>query len=310
MLKLIPHLSVGALLASLVPCYGGTFVAIPPVSGAMTTVARGINDDNVIVGNYTGWDFVTHGFFGTLDGQYTPFDYGDGSRPTLLLSIDNAHDIAGVAYQGACQSIPFERMADGTVTVLHKKKTDLSGLPGGFNKSGEFVGFYCDTNGHYLGYYAKNGAFKNPLTIAGDPPYVAPTSINKTGDVVGYFTSNGSSFHGFLLIGSSTTQIDYPGLSNTELSGINDHGTVVGIAFNQPSNPTAFLYDIKTQKFKVIDDNGVPLTAVGINDQGNVLINFGQGGNALYCPKAKNCPAAVMSSGRMPHGDASLGPSR
>jgi len=299
MLKLVSRPIAGFLLASLIPlkCFAGTFVPIPPVSGAMTTAAHGINDNNVIVGNYTGSDFVTHGFFGTLDGQYTTFDYGDGSRPTLLLSIDNAHDIAGVAYQGLCQSTPFERMADGTVIVLHKKKTDLSGLPGGFNKSGEFVGYYCDSNGHILGYYAKNGTFKNALTIAGDPPYVAPMSINKAGEVAGYFTNDGSLVHGFLLINGSTTQIDYPGLANTELSGINDHGTVIGIAFNQSNNPKSFLYDIKTQKFKLIDDNGIPLTAVAINNQGNVLINFSQGGNALYCPKAKNCPATALRTG-------------
>jgi hypothetical protein len=296
MLKL--RLALGLLFTLLMwmTAGAGTVVPIPSVPGAVTTFAYGINDKNLVTGYFFDSNFVTHGFFGTLDGQYTTFDFGHGLSATLMLPVDNAGDILGIAFDGAfCQATQFERMADGTVIVVHKKKIDLDGTPGGFNQSGEFVGNYCDESGKTFGYYGRNGRFKKDLTIPGDHLSVAPTGINKFGQVVGYVadgTQGNAVEHGFFLDNGTTNQVDYPGVMSTLLSGINDHGMAAGYGFSPPSTYKPFLYNTTTKEFTPIDSEGFSLSTAAINNEGNVVLNIrSSGGALLYCPRKKNCPA-------------------
>src|ERR1700754_1777933 len=54
-------------------------IPIVPYPGATSTTVFGIADDNnTITGSYVSADDgATHGFYGTLDGNYTSFDFPD-----------------------------------------------------------------------------------------------------------------------------------------------------------------------------------------------------------------------------------------
>ena len=43
--------------------------------------------------------------------------------------------------------------------------------------------------------------------------------------------ATGSGYHGFSLTGTTFTPVDYPGAGFTNVSGINDQGTIVGTYF-------------------------------------------------------------------------------
>ena len=123
---------------------------VPNYPGAMATYIRAINDKNVITGYYTSDDGNTHGFVGTLDGNYTSFDASPNG--TMPLGIDDAGyitissnytadcPVSGCAYirarmepcpkstrAGTC-SIPWCR-AFSTRTALLETMSSMAGRP-------------------------------------------------------------------------------------------------------------------------------------------------------------------------------------
>ena len=88
--------------------------------------------------------------------------------------------------------------------------------------------------------------------------------INNAGDIVGAYFGNGT-FHGFLLSSGTYTRIDSP-TGNTQLTGINDSGQIVGIS------ATGFLYDLQTGVFTKVQDpaSDGQTTPTAINNGGTV----------------------------------------
>lgn len=116
--------------------------------------------------------------------------------------------------------------------------------------------------------FALISAFGNSGVYAG--------GINNLGQVVGYYAVSGqSTFHGFLESCTSTTTIDVGGAGETLLSGINDHGEIVGIYSDSAGTHGFRQTNNATQK---IDAPGATNTNVfGINDAGQ---NVGGGEGA------------------------------
>ena len=104
--------------------------------------------------------------------------------------------------------------------------------------------------------------------------YTGAWGINSAGDVVGNYGQNiETDSHGFLLQNGSFALFDYPGLTMTIATGINDSGLIVGHAGNL--QVVGFLYDGTT--FTTIQDGSYSATfALGIN---NAALVVGGAGN-------------------------------
>jgi probable HAF family extracellular repeat protein len=80
----------------------------------------------------------------------------------------------------------------------------------------------------------------------------------------------GGRTHGFLLADGMFTVIDVPGAANTEASGINDRGQIVGVFFDASGAAHGFV--LENGLFTLIDaDAGGPTLVSGINNRGQIV---------------------------------------
>ena len=95
--------------------------------------------------------------------------------------------------------------------------------------------------------------------------------INDRGDIVGAFTSDGASFHGFLLTQGRFITIDVPGASSTNALSINNAGEIAGTS--EGTAERGFL--LSQGRFVTIAIPDASATqATGINDRGQVIGTF------------------------------------
>jgi len=295
-------------LLSLGSAQAATLIPVPPVPGSVYTVASAINDNNVITGTYSTSDGVLHGFFGTLDGNYTLFDEPGGD--TEGRGINNAGIISGFAAIGAGGDVPIERFADGSIVAVTKDGAPLGfGIAGGINKNGIFVASGYDANFvNYLSFYGKNAQY----TQAIEPPGFSkphPRGINDSKDVSGFYTGDDGLNHGFVVTSGAASTLDYPdpGSTGTFLYGINNEGLISG-GWADNKNSYAFIYDTSTAQFTPIERkhvNGGKFAQIlgSINNKGLVAVNFyAAGGSFIYCSrKPSKCPAGGIDIGPSRH---------
>lgn len=279
---------------------GATLIPVVPVPGSTITYIGGLNDENIITGSYVTSDGVTHGYFGTLDGQYQTFDYGAGDTHPLAISNDGY--ISGYA-SGVGERIygyEFVRAPDGSITTIDNKRrhgTPLNGLAQGIVKNINFVGDYWDENFLTHGYVGKGAYLRAELTLPFDTDKVRPRGLNQDGTVVGYFRDldqiDRDNFRGFILKDDVATAFDYPDPRANYVwpEASNKHGIIAGAwAANDGSVEEAFLFDTIKGKFRTITVPGAlyPI-ARGINAAGIVALSSDIGG-FIYCPGKSNCP--------------------
>lgn len=72
--RFVTAAATAGVFALLSTTHAGVLVPLPKVPGSDNTYAIAINNNNVIAGRYVTADGLNHGFFGTLDGNYTTFD--------------------------------------------------------------------------------------------------------------------------------------------------------------------------------------------------------------------------------------------
>ena len=169
----------------------GTFVVIQPPSGEMSIWGEGINNSGQIVGSYGGNYNVMcceHGFIRSADGM-TITTVDVGCVPfTYPASINNAGLVAGIAPIACPVAYHFES------------------------------GFIRSANGLITLFNPPNSFY----TLVG--------KINNLNQVVGSFQDVAQLYHGYIRSadGNSYTIFDYPGATNTYLTGINDSGQLAG----------------------------------------------------------------------------------
>jgi len=286
------------MAAFAVPAGAGTLIPVVPFPGSTSTSVLGINDNNVIVGSYIDSNGVEHGYFGTIDGNYTSFDYTantvDGTEPRAINGDGWITGFAPAQNEGRLFGYEFVRKPDGSIVTIKKDGAPLDGIAQGITKGEQSVGDYWDTvNFIRYGYYAKKGKYQQDLTLPFDTTRTAPRAINSAGTVVGFFTLSG--MHGFVLQNGVATQIDYPDQSaiGTGLEGINDKGLVTGGWTDADNNSFAFLYDSTTSTFTPLVIDGATFTQVwGINKAGLIAVDS-DAGIFIYCPKKPSkCPGS------------------
>jgi len=153
----------------------------------------------------------------------------------------------------------------------------------GINDKGQIVGGYNNVNlGLYnLSDYAfrlKGNAFSS-INFPGSEGTEA-FGINKSGEIVGVFADSSGILHGFLLVGSTYTQLDCPGAggpgSDTIPFAINDSGEIVGDCQNDNGSYVATGFLLSGGVYSIITAPGSEFTWVGgINDAG-VIVGYYQ----------------------------------
>lgn len=292
----------GALACVLSAAQAGTLIPVPQVPGSQYTTVSSINSNNVITGYYADQNYHEHGFVGTLDGQYTFFDYGNGPI-TQGLYINDNNLVTGWAEKGGAKARErqFARAPDGTITLLtfNGRRLRGSGRPGSITD-----------NDHLAGQVEKerrDGTFARPRSYTGQGtvytdeivlPFrhvygVYASGVNNNGTVVGHYTncSYCSGTHGFVIENGVATQVDYPDYSvtATELYAINDSDLVVGKAvYNDGDGYTTFLYNTQTNRFKQLHVED----ARGISNTGLVAVQQSDG-PYIYCLSTTNCPTSA-----------------
>jgi hypothetical protein len=155
----------------------------------------------------------------------------------------------------------------------------------GISNSGEIVGYYqTDTscNPYFLpvpnctthGFRYLNGKFAQ-VDISGSTS-TAVMSINDSGDMVGFFTKQDNTQHGFLLYHTGTLQqLDYPGTGKggysltTVAMGVNDALEVAGnlYSFYAAGPSDGFTWNSK-RKFTKLDLSGGSTGIYGLSSNG------------------------------------------
>jgi hypothetical protein len=278
-------------------------IPIVPYPDATTTTVFGISDDgSTIAGSYiSGTDGLTHGFYGTIDGTYTSFDFdasgftqiraisGDGTALTGFSNNDGVH----------CDFSEFELTLGkkGKNAQIAKGKALLNGEVQGIAGDGTFAGDYCDTkgSGNIFGETGKSFKWKSQVTTPFTSVYTGERGINSDGTTVGFYVDSDTNLQvGTIIVGGTTTQVTYPDDTETYtvMEGINDAGLASGQWDDTSGIVHGFSYDTTTSTFTEIDDpNAASFTQPwGVNKSGLIAVSSDVGAY-IYCTLSKKkCP--------------------
>jgi uncharacterized membrane protein len=219
-----------ALFATLAPAtfsqtsvsvtYNYASIAFP---GAPVTHANGINDSNVIVGSYYDSQYFVHGFI-YRSGKYTAVNF-PGATMTEVLGINDNGDIVGT-YQlsGALNFHGFLRH-NGSFTKINYPSAGFGTIAFGINKAGTIVGSYDNAQG----FVYENGKYRtlNAPQLPGEPHQTQLSGINDEGWIVGQVFKGGI-WRGFWVVNNQIHYIEAAGTTDSEATGINSRGDVVG----------------------------------------------------------------------------------
>jgi probable HAF family extracellular repeat protein len=190
------------------------------------SVAAGLNNLGDITGQYNDSSGIGHGFVYS-NGQFSTKDLAGEGYQTFPTAIDDFGDLVGfctdsssnyhgcVAFNGPFSLFDYP---GATATLALGISFDGFRIVGGFgNVNGvSFEHGYLFEDG-----YSQIDFPGNTLTIA--------FGVNKSGEIVGtYSVSPSNTNNGFLLTSGTFTQENVPGAVNTNPSGRNDVGQVVG----------------------------------------------------------------------------------
>lgn len=222
---------------------------------------RAILNDGTIAGSYSvGTGLARRGLgFILANGQYTTIDLSplpNGS--THIAAMNNKGDFTG-SYTASNDPGNFVSI-NGVVTQLPARVANGGYYLHGIGADGTLVG--CHEKGGYVrGPKGKHLIFQIPGAVG-----TCATGINTAaGKIVGWYATPGSTFlRSFVydyaadlslqLADSATagvqpmvrqipfTPVDVPGASETQVSGVNSHGAITGLAlYTDPPSVRAFI---------------------------------------------------------------------
>ena len=219
-----------ALFATLAPAaFSQTSVSVTynyasiSFPGAPVTHVNGINNSNVIVGSYYDSQYFVHGFIYRA-GKFTAVDF-PGATMTEVLGINDNGDIVGV-YQlsGGLNFHGFLRH-NGSFTKIDDPHAGFGTIAFGINKAGTIVGSYDNAQG----FVYENGTYRtlNAPQLPGEPHQTQLNGINDEGWIVGQVFKGGI-WRGFWVVNNQIHYIEAAGTTDSEATGINSRGDVVG----------------------------------------------------------------------------------
>jgi hypothetical protein len=241
----------------------------------------GINNDGTIAG-YFGSGAPGHPNKGyTVLPPYGTSNFVNenfpGSVQTQVTAINGKGDTAGFWVDGKNNNHGFIEW-NGVFTSYNDPNTPhMTGSVNqllGINNKGIAVGFYVDANGNSHA-YSVNQATGVFTKIHAPGVSKLATGINNEGDIVGDSTSNGVTFSWLISDGKLTT-FQFPGGSDTQALGINNHDEIVGSYLDGSGVMHGFVLTDPTGPHSVwqsVDDpNGIGSTVVnGLNGAGDLV---------------------------------------
>jgi len=288
---LLVTVAAGLGLAATSAGAAGTFVPVVPFPNSTQTSAFGINDKNIVTGDYTDSSGLTHGFIGPFSGsKYKSFDDPDGTTQPRAISdssITTGFDTGTL--------VPWERTSKGKLTDITKGGKPIDQLAQGLNSKGVFAGNYTNSKtGLSTGYLGQSSKYKSAIKLSIKNNGYAGRGIDTAGDVVGwYYDTTTGLQHGYIIVGGKASTIDFPSATYTVMEGLNDKGVASGQFQDASGVIHGFTYTVKTKKMVQLDAPGSTLTqAWGINNNDVVAISSSAGSFA-YCMKTTGCPTAA-----------------
>lgn len=199
---------------------------LTPISCALEngTTFFDINNKGEIVGSYAFFGGV-HGFI--WQGNSSCFDIVDPNGPNLTEAwgVNDSGDVVGY-YEDSADNYQGFLYVNGTYTTI--------ACPGwidtrayGISDTGVIVGDNANsTTGPYSGMEYKSGK----CSTVNFPKAVSTSvkSMNKSGQISGWYTDSSGVTHGFIKTGSTFQTINYPGATGTLAFHLNDKGQIAG----------------------------------------------------------------------------------
>jgi hypothetical protein len=226
------------------------------------TRAFGINDSNLIVGDFLGTDGFYHGF--KLSGtKYTQYDVDKGVVSTSIFGVNNAGDFVGIAGAEGYVNI------GGTVTEFYASGTDAT-YAYGVNTTDEIVGQYFDSSNNSHGFYRDSSGTITEVAYPGALQTVC-LGINDSGEIVGYYENSANQFYGFTDIAGVFATIDL-----LNINGVNNNGVLSG-SYIGPGPTGGVEYGIiaTPTALKSLSSVAVPkavsTSIIGVNNAGSLV---------------------------------------
>lgn len=192
----------------------------------VATYCEGINDLGVVVGYYENSANVAIGFT-YANGVFTDFSLSNGAPFPLPLAISDIGAITGYYYDVHNNPTGFILKPTGVLATFRiPGMTNI--FPVGINKTYQVTIQAFDTGGN-LHAFLRRGTSLTELDYPGAALTVV-SKLNNQGQIAGTYVDHAAANHGFVYDSAKAAYypIDFPGMADTALNGINDKQTLVG----------------------------------------------------------------------------------
>jgi hypothetical protein len=167
---------------------------------------------------------------------------------TAILQFDGRGTSIGWATQNFSSFFSFLRSPDGAYSKLLYPgpigALTLGTFLLGWNERGTMVGYLADPTETQFSGVIRHPCGQWELWNVPDATSTMIYAITENGTMAGTF-QDAAGWHGYVWSKGELQTVDFPGAANTTITGINNHGDLVGITFNGPSPlqavPTAFV---------------------------------------------------------------------
>lgn len=238
-----------------------------------------INDSGKIVGFYNLPDGSAKGY--QLSGK----TFKDVIFPGAFATIPYGINKSGMIVGGYCASQACDDFHGFTLKGTTYTTLDFPGgtnnSANGVNAAGDVVGTYQTPDYVFHGYLLHQGVFTS-FDGPGAGYLTWPFAINKQGTIVGFVQDPLGNEHGFVSQNGAMTPFDYPGALETQLTGVNDSGDIIGTFTTDQVTWHAFLLSGGNYTVFDVPFPGTSDTALyGVNNKHQLVGRYGAEANGI-----------------------------
>jgi len=248
------------------------------IPGAQTTSTYGVNNANVLVGQYTDSQGNSHGMI-ISGNQVTNLDDPKAATgQTVAQGINNNNVVVGYYLDSNNFAHGFQ-YSNGSFTDVGPAG-NIESWAYNINDAGQIAGVFYDSNGLEHG-YVKNGSTYTQFDAPGSNNSTALWGINNAGELTGQYLDAGGLEEAFIYKAGQYTSVNVPGATQSFAHSVNKNGSVVLTIFDFYGNSHGALLNGTT--FYIFDDpTGTSLRADGLNDSGLMVGRFIPNGNTVF----------------------------
>ncbi len=260
----------------------GTVTDLGALLGSGNTRAAAINSSGQVAGTYNNGSAFLYSA-----GMVTRLGTIQGGLSSQSRAINASGEIVGFAVTGTANDAFL--YANGNMQDLGTLIGGGIAEPEGINSSGQIVGWATTPLAYSNAFLYSNGTITDLQSFFG--PGVTDSqanAINDSGQIVGDFEPNANAYtHAFSIKDGMMTDLGTFGGANSQASGVNNNGVIVGTADASDNSRHAFvyinstMYDLNNQ----LDSSGtgwVLSNAVAINDNGWIVASASKQGEGIY----------------------------